>query len=559
VTAASVSAGGSTYTPSPSTTTVGVEPGATTTVTVTYGATSGPTLNLSVAGLHLTQSVQTFDNTVPLVSGRDALLRVTALANASNRLRAQVRVRLYQGNTEVRSLVIDSPADTVPTGRLDGEITTTWNTLVDGSLVQPGLRAVADVDPANAVPEADESDNVFPATGRLAVDVRAAPPLAITLVPVRQTATDLLGDVTASNRREYLDLASRMYPLPTYNARVRDVYTTDAPALEADDANGGWITVLNEIAALRATDPESRHYYGVVRIGYSSGLAGLGFIGVGAAIGYDEPSDRARVAAHELGHTWDRQHAPCGNPSGPDPNFPYPNGRIGRIGWDQLTGSLKPRELPDVMGYCASPWISDYTYEGVMDFRATEPGQTLGRTLRPALLVWGRIVNGRAVLEPAFRILSRAELPGRQGPYAVEGTAADGSRLFAATFDATEVADHPRSGRLFAIAVPVDDADASRLDQLRLTGPGIGMATVVRPPAALRTAPAMPARLTPAAGGVAIQWDAAAHPMVMVRDARSGEVLSFARSGSVTVPGSGADLELVASDGVRSRTLDLRR
>ena len=183
VTAASVTAGGSTYTPSPSTTAMEVEAGATATVTVTYAATAGPTLNLSIAGLHLTQSVQTFDNTVPLVSGRDALLRVTALANSSNRVRAQVRVRLYRGNTEVRSVVIESPADTVPTGRLDGEITTTWNTLVEGSLVEPGLRVVAEVDPANTVPEANESDNVFPASGRLALDVRTPPPLAITLVP----------------------------------------------------------------------------------------------------------------------------------------------------------------------------------------------------------------------------------------------------------------------------------------------------------------------------------------------------------------------------------------
>jgi hypothetical protein len=44
----------------------------------------------------------------------------------------------------------------------------------------------------------------------------------------------------------------------------------------------------------------------------------------------------------------------------------------------------------------------------------------------------------------------------------------------------------------------------------------------------------------------------------MVRDARSGEVLSFARGGSVTVPATGA-LELVASDGVHSRILDVTR
>jgi hypothetical protein len=139
----------------------------------------------------------------------------------------------------------------------------------------------------------------------------------------------------------------------------------------------------------------------------------------------------------------------------------------------------------------------------------------------------------------------------------VEGSAADGSRIFAESFDAPEVADLPQTGRLFAFAVPLDDDDASRLEQIRLSGPGI--ATVVRPPAALRTAPAKPARLTAAAGGLLLQWDAVAHPMVMVRDARSGEVLSFARGGSVTVPATGGDLELVASDGVRSRTLDVAR
>jgi hypothetical protein len=65
-------------------------------------------------------------------------------------------------------------------------------------------------------------------------------------------------------------------------------------------------------------------------------------------------------------------------------------------------------------------------------------------------------------------------------------------------------------------------------------------------------------RMEPAAGGVSMQWDVAAHPMVMVRDARSGEILSFSRGGRVTVPATG-DLELVASDGVRSKTLEVAR
>ena len=555
VTASSVTAGGSTWTASPATRTVPVAAGASATATVTYSAAPGATLNLTIAGMHLTQSVQTFDNLVPLVAGRDALLRVTALANGSNRVRTQVRVRLLQGNTEIRSVTIDSPADTVPTGRSDGVLTTTWNTVVPGSLVRTGLRAVAEVDPSGAIPEANENDNVFPAVGPLDLAVRNAPPLAITLVPVLQLATGLQGDVSAGNRRDYLDLASRMYPLPGYSANVRDVYVTSAPALQSDDANGGWLTVLSEIAALQAQGDFDRQFYGVVRVNYASGMAGLGFIGGPSAIGYDAPGDRARITAHELGHTWEREHAPCGNPSGPDPDFPYPGGQIGRIGWDPSTGRLMPRETRDVMGYCASPWISDYTYRGVMEFRGTALGRAaVTRTAEPSLLIWGRIVDGRAVLEPAFQVVARAA-PARPGPYAVEGLAADGTRIFGVTFDAARVADHPRGARQFALTVPVSPAAASRLHELRLTGPGIAAAAISRPPAALRTTPADPVHMARTGGGVELRWDAAEHPMVMVRDARTGDVLSFARGGSVTLPAGGAELELVASDGVRSRRL----
>ncbi len=55
-----------------------------------------------------------------------------------------------------------------------------------------------------------------------------------------------------------------------------------------------------------------------------------------------------------------------------------------------------------------------------------------------------------------------------------------------------------------------------------------------------------------APGQVAVSWDGAAHPMALVRDARTGEILSFARGGSATVWTDRDDLELVLSDGVRS-------
>jgi hypothetical protein len=51
---------------------------------------------------------------------------------------------------------------------------------------------------------------------------------------------------------------------------------------------------------------------------------------------------------------------------------------------------------------------------------------------------------------------------------------------------------------------------------------------------------------------VTLQWDAAAHPMIMVRDPDTGEVLSFARGGNARVwTGKGA-VDLEVSNGVQS-------
>ena len=157
------------------------------------------------------------------------------------------------------------------------------------------------------------------------------------------------------------------------------------------------------------------------------------------------------------------------------------------------------------------------------------------------------------MLEPAFHIVTRPALPSRPGPSAIEGVAGDGSRVFDLSFEAIEVADDGRGARHFAFAVPLDESAAARLETIRLAGPGIGMAAVARSPASLRAAPAMRPSVTRAANGVAVRWDPAAHPMVMVRDAGSGQVLSLARGGEVVVPAGAGGVDLVLSDGVRSR------
>jgi hypothetical protein len=178
-----------------------------------------------------------------------------------------------------------------------------------------------------------------------------------------------------------------------------------------------------------------------------------------------------------------------------------------------------------------------------------------GRTeaIQPALLVWGRIENGRAVLEPAFRITARPSLPSRPGPYRLEGRAADGVRIFGLDFAPYELADDPAGAGHFAFVVPLSPERAARLASLHLEGAGVQASM-----AQASTEPPVVEVTRGVAGRVALRWDASKAPMIMVRDPVTGEVLSFARGGSVELASSRDELSLTLSDRVRSSDLRVK-
>jgi hypothetical protein len=556
VAAAEVTSGGARYTATPASRNVAITAGGTKQAMVTYAAVTTPSVNLRIDGWYLTQSTQSASGDIPLVTNRDAYLRVFVVSDGTNTAAPGVRVRLYRSGSLTRTLDIPSPAASTPTKRDEGRLASSWNVKIPRELITPGLAVVAEVDPDNAIPEKNEADNNYPASGTPQPQtVRDAPVFGITFVPIMQKANGLAGDVSDANRSTYLELSRRMHPLPGAEGSVHAVYTTTTEdPLEPDDANGAWSTVLSEINALRISEGTDHTYYGVVHIGYASGVAGLGYIGAPAAMGYDRDFDRSRVMAHELGHTWGRLHSPCGNPPGADPNYPYSGGTIGVYGLDQRNEILKDPSFPDIMGYCGDPWISDYTYRGIVDFRSGARAMAAASVREErCLLVWGRIVDGRAVLEPAFELVTRPSLPKTRGPYTVEGVTADGMRVFELSFAAVEVADDPRGARHFAFAVPIGESAAARLGSLRLIGPaGAAAADRVPPPvAAARTPEPVEARRV--GGGIALRWDAAASPMIMVRDPETGEVLSFARGGQAEVATGRTELDLSVSDRVGSR------
>ncbi len=559
-----VASGGTPHSPTPATQDVTVPSGGTVAATVTYAPPSSGALNLRIAGLYLTQSAQTYDGGVPLVKDRNGYLRVFAVANRTNVEVPSVRVTIYNSASAVVSaVVIPAPGLSVPTSVDESSLGYSWNTPVSGTFIQPGFRIEAEVDPAGLITEVDESDNILAPPAQV---VQTVPTLNVTFVPViqqRHAARGDIGNVTLANRDQFLALTRQMHPIAGYNTAVRAPYTTTTTdTLQAENQNLAWGTILEEIDAIQTVENPTRYYYGVAKVSYTSGVAGVAYVSNGtserSALGWDYLPSGAAVAAHELGHNWGRNHAPCGGPGGLDSGYPFSDGRIGVYGVDVGSQTLMPATTSDIMGYCEPKWIGAYTYQAVMSYLISPPAATVmsaeaGQADQPCLLIWGHIRNGEMVLEPAFQVNTRPRMPRRPGPYSVDATAEDGSRLFSLSFTPSQIADAPGEHQSFVFAVPVSSAQARRLHTLRLAGPG---GQRLRS----RTAPPRPTPITEsvqvrrvAGGRVGVRWDARQHPMVMVRDGKTGEVLSFARGGSADVVTRNQEVDLVFSDGVRSR------
>lgn len=550
-----VNAQGQTWTGAASLDSVMLAAGDSAGVSITYVGGPLVSLNLGVAGVQLIQSTQRADNSIPMISNRDALLRVFVTANQANTATPAVRVRIFNGAIQVDSLDVSATSGSVPQTVDTASLSSSWNVLIPASRVLSGLSYQVEVDPGDLIPETNEGDNRWPGpNARQAVTIQSVPAFNLVFVPVKQSANNLTGAVSNANKDALISMTRRIFPLGSTNVTVRATYTTAAPALDANDNSGAWGQILNETSALQSADGSSADYVGIVATSYGSGIAGLGWIGAPSAVAWDKASSAPGVIAHELGHNFGRLHAPCGGPSGPDPSFPYAGAVIGAWGIDLGTLSIKlPATITDLMSYCHPEWISDYTYTGVLAFRGAGPDRVPAAPAGDGLLVWGRIRNGSVTLEPAFMVHAPARLPARPGPNHLAGFDAAGNRVFGLAFEGALVPDLPGGEeRQFAFVLPLAASDRARLAGMRLTGQGL---TAVRLPfAGLRAPGARPAPAVTAAregSDLDVRWDPS-YPLAVIRDATTGEILSLARGGAGRVAAPSGRVVVQLSEGVSS-------
>jgi hypothetical protein len=347
-----------------------------------------PVGDLSISKVEYAQTI--VSSTLRLVAGKPALLRVYAKSDTAN-LSAKVQAVATNGGTTLGTLMLTGPSK-IPTADDPANLAAQFTGDLPAAWIADGLSIDVKIDVDDAVPETDETNN----TAHLTPAVGKGNVFQLTAVPVIQSGmTPSVTDLEPA--------LQRVWPIKSVDAMTRAPYTT-SQVLSGSDANA-WSNLLDEMGTVRQMDGSSRDYYGFVRVNYTYGVAGIGFIGDGAATGRD---DSIETAQHELGHNMGRQHAPCGGAAGPDPNYPYAGAVIGSWGYDAVTKKLMaPSAYVDLMSYCNPSWVSDYNYKKVQTALEAQPFIT-GAPASPyvkTIVVAG--VNGR--LKPVYRVTARLD------------------------------------------------------------------------------------------------------------------------------------------------------
>lgn len=345
------------------------------------------TLTISPPKIEWGQSV--LSSNLRLIAGKPALLRVYLVGGQGG-----PSADVYVGATFKGSLSFKGPPTPPTTQPGAGDLSQTYTATLPADWVTSGLEARLYADPSKS----SVAQTLKPAVG-------AGTVLYLTFVPVIQPGQSASPTVPSA------DLLKDMFPVKDVQVATRVPFVYGALVTNSGD---DWGNLLNAINDLRTSDGSKRYYVGVVKVGYSSGIAGIGYIAGAVSVTWDAPNSAPGVIAHEVGHNLSMYHAPCGTADGLEASWPaaYTNASIGTWGYS-LAGTLyDPGKYKDVMSYCRPQWISDYTYAKLQSFLEKNPpkAQSLSQP-QEVLLVSGRIRGGLLELNPLQRVQAVPSLP----------------------------------------------------------------------------------------------------------------------------------------------------
>lgn len=479
---------------------------------------------------YLTQAVQSRSFPVPLVAGDPALLRVFPVANrATNAGIPSVRATFHLADGTAHVVEIPGSDTPIPATVSEAALSATANAEIDGTLVQPGLEVVIEIDPEETLDPGLGVTKRIPENGRMEVDIRAMPVFRLTLIPfLLEVAPDssvlAITRAMADNPLNHVLLGKTRTLLPVGDMEVvlHDPVVISSSVSER---------VLAETELIRVMEAGTGYYLGTMtgRVAdhhgraYQNGRSSFSVV--------DRGTRSEFVIAHELGHNMSLQHPPGCRAGDPDNAFPHSGGTIGAWGYDfRFGGVLVPPGTGDLMSYCNYDWISEYHFTNALRYRLADerPDASLaGGPAARSLLLWGGVSDsGEPYLEPAFVVDGPAALPESGGAYEISGRSSAGEQLFSLSFDMPKVAD-PDGSSSFAFVIPAESGWDASLARIRLSGPG----------------------------GKAVLDRDTDHPVTILRDFRTGRIRGILRDLPVGEhANAGAVTRLLRTPGVEVQT-----
>ena len=304
-----------------------------------------PLLRLSADVAYINQAVQNPDTPLPLIPGRDGVLRLFVTVDEEHYYEEAPKIRIEVGrgggapewdtivSQQTRSLLREVD---------ESDLAMSYNALIDRRLVRRNMYLEITYDPDNEIDGIEGVERILP-------EVLNLPEFELMIVPTISRAHPLPDIIDWTDGLTIWD--QKLFPVRTYlPVAPTDESVTIHEPLYVDwnlTTWDGWIAWLNFMGVIRRVEKERDYYLGLQHYA-GGGLYGLAYLGVPQAT--STTTFNGVTNSHELGHSMGLPHAPCGVDG---PPFPYPDGRIGQWGLDTETMELiDPETYRDHMGYC---------------------------------------------------------------------------------------------------------------------------------------------------------------------------------------------------------------
>jgi hypothetical protein len=413
----------------------------------------------------VTQAVQDLNNSVRLVAKKRTFVRFHVRSALGGTTSATARLSVQRGTTAAVLTPINGAAGKVfiPANPARGAVGQSFLFELPEAFRAGTVSLIAETKTLAGATDINPGNNL----SLTMVSFETAPALDIVVFRVSYKFQGATYYTPATHMMKMIDWLRRAYPTHKVNFYMRDLkwgtlqrqWVTDP-----DTGQGSWQATSPTCSKLNSLLKQqwlfdrttglissSTRYYAMVddTHAFMRGCAPIGGrVGSGptgtATLGWDfDGAYGDWYGGHELGHSFGRGHANfCGAEGGPA--YPYISGWISPMlagpsalyGFDRgawgspgSSWTVYPPTWTDVMTYCPKEWISDFTYEGLLDWfqgkgslAAREAAATDATTAADRLLVSGSIDPATNVVELAtlYVVPNAAEIePPIPGPYAI--------------------------------------------------------------------------------------------------------------------------------------------